>query len=184
MDANVSFDPREDAYSKPLDQIDVSVPELYQDDIYQPYFERLRREDPVHYTADSHFGPYWSVTRYKDIMSVAINNQVFSSRWDLGGVRLEDQVQGYERPSFIPLAEPDHGDRGAAVMPVVAAGSDVGKVGVVPVRAVSVLESLPANEAFARVQQLSLGLHARMLATLFHCPIEGRQRLLFCSDVS
>ena len=42
MDAHVSFDPREDAYSKPLDQIDVSVPELYQNDVYQPYFERLR----------------------------------------------------------------------------------------------------------------------------------------------
>ena len=69
MDANVTFDPREDAYSKPLDQIDVSVPELYQNDIYQPYFERLRREDPVHFCEDSHFGPYWSVTRYKDIMA-------------------------------------------------------------------------------------------------------------------
>ena len=102
MDAHVSFDPREDAYAKPLDQIDVSVPELYQNDVYQPYFERLRREDPVHFTADSHFGPYWSVTRYKDIMTVAVNNQVFSSRWDLGGVRLEDQVQGYERPELHP----------------------------------------------------------------------------------
>ena len=120
MDAQVSFDPREDAYSKPLDQIDVSVPELYQQDIYQPYFERLRRDDPVHYCTDSHFGPYWSVTRYKDIMAVAVNNQVFSSRWDLGGVRLEDQVQGYERPSFIQMDEPDHGERRKAVSPVVA----------------------------------------------------------------
>ena len=53
MDAIVNFDPHEDAYSKPLDKIDVSVPELYQDDIYQPYFERLRREDPVHFCEDS-----------------------------------------------------------------------------------------------------------------------------------
>ena len=61
MDAHASFDPREDAYAKPLDQIDVSIPDLYHQDAYQPYFERLRREDPVHYTADSYFGPYWSV---------------------------------------------------------------------------------------------------------------------------
>jgi cytochrome P450 len=88
MDANVNFDAREDAYTRPLDSIDVSVPELYQNDVYQPYFERLRREDPVHYCADSKFGPYWSVTRYKDIMTVAINHQVFSSKWELGGVRL------------------------------------------------------------------------------------------------
>src|SRR4029077_9386231 len=85
-------------------------PELYQDDIYQPYFERLRREDPVHFCEDSHFGPYWSVTRYKDIMAVAVNRQVFSSPGALGAVRREAQVKGYERPSFIQMDEPDHGE--------------------------------------------------------------------------
>ena len=49
MNAPVHFDPTEDAYAIPLDQIDVSNPKLYQDDIWYPYFERLRREDPVHY---------------------------------------------------------------------------------------------------------------------------------------
>ena len=88
MDATVNVEAREDAYSRPLDGIDVSVPELYQDDVYQPYFERLRREDPVHYCADSMFGPYWSVTRYKDIMKVAVNHQVFSSE---GGITIANQ---------------------------------------------------------------------------------------------
>ena len=37
MDAHVDFDSRADAYSRPLDTIDVSVPELYRDDVYQPY---------------------------------------------------------------------------------------------------------------------------------------------------
>ncbi len=184
MDANVSFDPREDAYSKPLDQIDVSVPELYQNDVYQPYFERLRREDPVHYTADSHFGPYWSVTRYKDIMSVAINNQVFSSRWDLGGVRLEDQVQGYERPSFIQMDEPDHGERRKAVSPVVAPGNLARMEGLVRERTITVLDNLPRNETFDWVKDVSVELTSRMLATLFDWPIEDRHRLMFWSDVT
>ncbi|MBP7625324.1 MAG: hypothetical protein KA763_15285, partial [Xanthomonadales bacterium] len=48
-----------------LDRIDVSDPRLYRDHAHAPYFARLRREDPVHYCADSRFGPYWSVTRYK-----------------------------------------------------------------------------------------------------------------------
>jgi hypothetical protein len=30
-----------------LDDIDVSDPQLYQDDTWYPYFARLRREDPV-----------------------------------------------------------------------------------------------------------------------------------------
>ena len=56
MDANVNFDAREDAHTRPLDSIDVSLPELYQNDAYQPYSERLRREDPVHYCGDSNSG--------------------------------------------------------------------------------------------------------------------------------
>ncbi len=54
MNAPVSVDPREDAYSIPLDEIDVSQPRLYQDDIWEPYFERLRREDPVHWCEKRH----------------------------------------------------------------------------------------------------------------------------------
>jgi len=43
VNAPVHFDPAEDAYTVPLDAIDVSNPKLYQDDIWYPYFERLRR---------------------------------------------------------------------------------------------------------------------------------------------
>ena len=42
MNAPVHFDPAADAYTTPLDQIDVSDPRLFQDDVYHPYFERLR----------------------------------------------------------------------------------------------------------------------------------------------
>jgi len=48
-----------DAYSIPLEAIDVSDPQLYQDDTYYPYFERLRCEAPVHWCRESRYGPYW-----------------------------------------------------------------------------------------------------------------------------
>jgi hypothetical protein len=35
--------------AQPLHTIDVSDPALYQQDIWQPLFARLRREAPVHY---------------------------------------------------------------------------------------------------------------------------------------
>jgi len=184
MDATVNVEAREDAYSRPLDGIDVSVPELYQDDVYQPYFERLRREDPVHYCADSMFGPYWSVTRYKDIMTVAINHQVFSSKWELGGVRLEDQVQGYERPSFIQMDEPDHGQRRMAVSPVVAPANLQRMEGMIRERTAHVLDALPRDHTFNWVQEVSIELTSRMLATLFDWPLEDRHRLMFWSDVT
>ena len=68
-----------DAHSIPLDAIDVSDPQLYQDDTWYPYFARLRRDDPVHYCRQSQYGPYWSATKYRDIMQVEINHQVYSS---------------------------------------------------------------------------------------------------------
>ena len=111
MDANVNFDPREDAYSKPLDKIDVSDPRLYHDDIWRPYFERLRREDPVHYTPDSPYGPYWAVTKYRDIVQVEVNHKVFSSSDEVGGIMINDAPKGMERTSFIRMDPPEHDEQ-------------------------------------------------------------------------
>ena len=41
----------------PLEELDVSVPSLYEADAHWPYFERLRKEAPVHFCKDSLFGP-------------------------------------------------------------------------------------------------------------------------------
>ena len=42
-----------DPQTIPLDQIDVTDVELWVEDAHWAYFERLRREDPVHYCAQS-----------------------------------------------------------------------------------------------------------------------------------
>jgi len=111
MNAPVNVDPREDAYAIPLDKIDVSQPRLYQDDIWHPYFERLRREDPVHWCENGMYGSYWSVTRYKDIMQVDTNQQVFSSDAMMGGIVLRDAPVDFRRPSFISMDQPKHDEQ-------------------------------------------------------------------------
>ena len=68
-----------DPYAIPLEKIDVSDAELFETDTLWGYFERLRKEDPVHYCAESDFGPYWSVTRYDDIVHVEKNPEIYSS---------------------------------------------------------------------------------------------------------
>ena len=78
------------AWSIPLDDIDVSQPELFRTDSFWPYFDRLRQEAPVHYCKDSMFGPYWSVTKYNDIMDIETNHSVFSSASSLGGITIRD----------------------------------------------------------------------------------------------
>jgi hypothetical protein len=64
-----------------------ATPAIYQQDTWQPLFARLRREAPVHYCAESAYGPYWSTTRYNDIMAVELDHTSYSS--ELGGIQVE-----------------------------------------------------------------------------------------------
>src|SRR5919205_261321 len=110
--------PDKRALQLPLERFDVSDPGLYQSQSYFSYFERLRREDPVHWCADSRFGPYWSITRYKDIVAVEVNHQVFSS--ELGGIQVIDQPKDMQRPSFIRMDPPKHDEQRKVGQPIVA----------------------------------------------------------------
>ena len=78
----------EQAYATPLADLHPGDPELFRRFAFYPVFERLRAEDPVHWCRQSEFGPYWSVTRFHDIMAVDTNHQVFSSEAALGGITI------------------------------------------------------------------------------------------------
>ncbi|MFP5394799.1 MAG: cytochrome P450, partial [Alphaproteobacteria bacterium] len=109
--------------SIPLEAINVANPYLFQNDTVGEYFTRLRREDPVHYCAASRFGPYWSVTKFNDIMAVDTNHKVFSSEAKLGGISVQDMhsVEGaLELEMFIAMDQPKHDQQRKAVSPVVA----------------------------------------------------------------
>ena len=168
----------------PLAQIDVSNPRLFQDDTIWPYFERLRREAPVHYCADSAYGPYWSVTRYHDIMQVEVNHQVFSSSIEHGGIVIRDQPIGYRRPSFISMDPPKHDVQRKTVSPIVAPMNLAAMEATIRERTRSVLDGLPRNETFDWVPRVSIELTIRMLATLFDFPFEDRGLLTYWSDVA
>lgn len=66
-----------------LATMDVSRGELYELGSWRPPFAKLRAEAPVDYCPDSIFGPYWSVTKYDDIVAVEGNPEVFSSSWNM-----------------------------------------------------------------------------------------------------
>ena len=68
-----------DALTVPLADMDVSDPRLLEQDAWRPYFARLREEDPVHYQANSPFGPFWSITRFDDIVAVESDPASFSA---------------------------------------------------------------------------------------------------------
>ena len=87
-----------------LEDIDVSDPGLYQADDWRPLFARLRAEDPVHFHRDSPFGPYWSVTRFEDLMYVDRNHDLFSSE---PTIVIGDQAEDFEIDNFIQMDYPD-----------------------------------------------------------------------------
>ena len=183
MNAPVDFDHRTHAATLPLEQIDVSDPRLYFDDVWYPYFERLRRDDPVHYVKDSPYGPYWAITKYKDIIQLEVNHRVFSSSWELGGIRIENQPSGFERPSFILLDPPEHDQQRLVVSPTVNPINLAKMESLIRERTGRVLDALPRDAEFDWVDRVSIELTSMMLAPLFDYPVEDRRKLVYWSEV-
>ena len=167
-----------------LDKIDVSDPAIYQTDAFRPYFERLRREDPVHYCADSPYGAYWSVTKYDDIMQVELDHKNYSSAAQEGGITIRDNPYGDQMSSFITMDQPTHTGQRKAVAPSVSPANLRNMEALIRERTVTVLDSLPRNETFDWVDKVSVELTTMMLATLFDFPFEDRHLLTYWSDVA
>jgi cytochrome P450 len=172
------------AAQRALSSIDVSDPRLYQDDTWRPWFDQLRRDDPVHYCEASPFGPYWSVTRYDDIFAVELDHENYSSSSELGGIQVADQPKGQERASFIRMDPPGHTAQRRTVAPIVAPSNLVNLEPLIRKRTSDVLDALPRNETFDWVARVSTDLTNMMLATLFDFPWADREKLTWWSDVA
>ncbi|MGZ5934376.1 MAG: cytochrome P450 [Rhizomicrobium sp.] len=180
----VEKDARDAAYALPLDKLNVAQPLLFQSNTMWPYFERLRREDPVHYCAESEFGPYWSITKYNDIMAVDTNHQVFSSDYMLGGITIGGgQANVDPLPMFIAMDPPKHDIQRKIVTPVVSPANLQILGPIIRERAGKILDSLPIGVPFDWVDKVSIELTAMTLATLFDFPFELRRKLSRWSDV-
>ena len=171
---------RQDAYSKAIEAIDVANPKLFHHDVIGPYFERLRREDPVHYYDSKVYGPYWSITRYNDIMAIDTNHKQFSSE---GGITIFGD--GREMlPMFIAMDPPKHDVQRKTVTPMVSPANLKNLEPLIRQRAAKILDELPIGAEFDWVDKVSMELTAMTLATLFDFPQEERRKLTRWSDVA
>ena len=194
---------REHAYSVPLESLNPAQPQLFQNDTMWPYFERLRKEDPVHYTPAGDLDAHWSITRYEDIMAIDTNHQVFSSE---GGITLPPSAEriakvmaeGGMQPGggglfggpggggptmFIAMDPPKHDVQRKTVSPAVSPANLAILEPLIRERAAGILDSLPIGEQFDWVDKVSMELTAMTLATLFGMPQEDRRKLTRWSDV-
>jgi cytochrome P450 len=174
---------REEAYSTPLKEFHPGAPRLFQDDTLWPWFERLRREEPVHYCTSAPIDPYWSVTRYNDIMHVDTNHGVYSSSSSLGGISIRDSQDAYEWPSFIAMDQPRHSSQRKSVSPMFTPTHLDELAVLIRQRSATVLDNLPRDETFNFVERVSVELTTQMLATMLDFPWEERHKLTRWSDV-
>ena len=172
---------REHAYSVPIEDIKPADPELFRSDTFWPYFERLRNEDPVHYAESEEFGPYWSVMKYNDIMTVDTNHQAFSSE---PAITAFDPEEDFTLPMFIAMDPPKHDVQRKTVSPIVSPGNLTYLEPIIRERACAILDEIPIGEEFDWVDKVSIELTTMTLATLFDFPWEDRRKLTYWSDVA
>ncbi|MEO1659790.1 MAG: cytochrome P450 [Pseudomonadota bacterium] len=167
-----------------LETLDLADVEIWRQDKMWDRFARLRREDPLHYTPDSFFGPYWSVTRHQDIIAIDSDHTRFSSDASQGGITLSNMGQSMLGRSFITADEPIHSAQRKTAQPAVAPTALRDYEPLIRARTQTVLDGLPVGEPFDWVNAVSIELTAMMLATLFNYPQERRRELTRWSDVT
>jgi cytochrome P450 len=170
-----------DPYSLELESLDPSIPHLFEQQAHWDYFKRLREEDPVHFVDSEEFGPYWSITKFQDIVYVDSHHDQFSSE---PSIVIGEPELDFEPPMFIAMDPPKHDLQRAAVTPAVKPAKLADHEGLIRERVCEVLDSLPIGEEFNWVDKVSIELTTRMLATLFDFPYEDRHLLTYWSDVS
>jgi cytochrome P450 len=175
---------RERARILRLDEFDPGDPELFRTDTHWPYFDRLRKEAPIHYCQQGMFGPYWSVTKYNDIMDIETNHALFSSAAALGGITIRDTPPDYRRESFIAMDQPRHSAQRKTVAPMFTP-THLDQLAInIRKRSAECLDLLPLGEVFDWVDRVSIELTTQMLAVLFDFPWEDRRKLTRWSDVA
>ena len=174
------------AHDLSLEEINPLNAHLFRENRWQEHFERLRKEDPVHFNEIESAGRYWSLTRFDDIRQVDSDWRTFSSA---RGIALGPPV-GAESPqgmaqvtSFIAMDPPEHREQRKTVTPAVQPKNLQKVEPLIRERAVRVLDSLPEGETFDWVDAVSIELTTMMLATLFDFPFEDRRKLTRWSDI-
>ena len=166
----------------PLEEIDPGQSHLFEQDVVRHYFERLRRDDPVHFTPHHEFGPYWSITKHDDFLAVSADYTAFSSE---GGVSIVSggSIDGVF-PMFMAMDPPNHALRRRTVMPAFTGSAVSSLEHLIRKRAATILDSLPVGEEFDWMDRVAIELSSMTVATLFDFPQEHRRQVIRWLDLA
>ncbi len=89
------------------DDADITSHDTYTEGVPHATFERLRRDDPVHWTDEVDGSGFWSILRYDDALAVSRDVETFTSS---RGIRLEemDDEELAARQTMMELDPPEH----------------------------------------------------------------------------
>ena len=196
---------RERIYAMPLEELNPGNPDHYPTGDMNFIFERLRAEDPVHFTPDEHsgdLGHYWSLTKWEDIQAADTNHEVFSAEgiitlsrpltadeaaapFNDGTMTPEEKeaIRARGTRSLLSMDPPDHEVHRGAVSEGVSPANLAAMEPLIRERAGEILDSLPIGEEFDFVDKVSVELTAMTLATLFDYPQEKRRQLTRWSNI-
>ncbi len=190
-------------YATPLEELNPAEPSAFASEQMWWKFERLRAEQPVHYTpADqSAYGAYWSITKWDDIIAIDTDPVNFTNETTpsmllpgsspalirmAGPGATPEQIKATEDrgvPSLLSMDPPEHGIHRGAVAEGVSPATLAMFEPLIRERIGGILDGLPIGEEFDWVDLVSKELTAMTLATLFNYPQEKRRQLTHWSDV-
>ena len=170
---------------------DVSGPDIYVEDRWQPIFKEMREKAPINKITGSDFDDYWNITTLKAIQHVEALPDIFSSSFENGGITivadddLKEAIPEDQRivmPMFIAMDRPKHTEERRVIAPAFTPTEMERMSTEIRLRTAELLDSLPLGERFDWVDKVSIELTTGMLALLFDFPWEDRRLLTEWSD--
>tara|TARA_R110000787_G_scaffold138484_1_gene252122 strand:+ start:22053 stop:23303 length:1251 start_codon:yes stop_codon:yes gene_type:complete len=160
-----------------LQALDVSSPERFQRNEHPALFRALRRDYPVHYCPESPYGPYWSVSRYEDVLAVERDHAVYSSENNIiiGDVPAEFDVTR----AFATSDPPRHTQERRAVLPAFTRKRLEALEEGVRDKIRTLLRRLPRNTSFDWVENVATVITNNMVGELFDLSVADREQLPF-----
>lgn len=163
------------------DHADITSHDTYVNGVPYATFDRLRAEDPVHWTEEADGSGFWSILRYDDALAVSRDVETFTSS---KGIRLEemDEEETAARLTMMELDAPEH----TRLRRLVSKGFTRRSVESYeePIRAlaVEVIERAIQNDTFDFVHDIAEELPMRMLGRLLGTSDEDGRKLVTWGD--
>jgi cytochrome P450 len=165
---------------------DVSGPQIYVEDRWQPIFKEMRERAPINKITGSDFNDYWNITTLKAIQHVEALPDIYSSSFENGGITivadddLKEEIPEDQRivmPMFIAMDRPKHTEERRVIAPAFTPTEMERMSTEIRLRTAELLDSLPLGERFDWVDKVSIELTTGMLALLFDFPWDRMVRL-------